>query len=260
MKKSLFRPCIDLHNGQVKQIVGSTLKTDEKELKTNFVSSQPSSYYADLYKRDRLFGGHVIKLGPNNDEAAKLALEAFPGGLQIGGGINADNAAQYIEYGASHVIVTSWLFNDEGEFLQERLDTLLGVVGIESLVIDLSCKQVSENRWVVAMNRWQTLTNMEITPENLEYLSNYCSEFLIHAADVEGKCQGIDESLVRYLSDHISIPVTYAGGVRNLKDLEKVQELSNGKVDIAVGSALDIFGGSGITYQECLDFNQSHNS
>ena len=142
MSKSLFRPCIDLHNGKVKQIVGSTLKNNEDELKTNFVSSHDSSYYAKMYKEDNLPGGHVIKLGPNNDEAAKKALETFPGGLQIGGGITAENASQYIAYGASHVIVTSWLFNEEGEFLQEHLDQLLGTVGIESLVIDLSCKKI----------------------------------------------------------------------------------------------------------------------
>jgi phosphoribosylformimino-5-aminoimidazole carboxamide ribotide isomerase len=256
MKKSLFRPCIDLHNGKVKQIVGSTLKEDESGLTTNFISDQSSGYFADRYKKDHLGGGHVIMLGSGNEEAAKEALGAFYNGLQIGGGINDQNAEEYIAAGASHVIVTSWLFNQNGEFLQSNLDLLLSQVGIDRLVIDLSCKQTNPGEWVIAMNRWQTLTNLSISKENLSYLSGYCSEFLVHAADFEGKCQGMDIELIQRLSDWVEIPVTYAGGVRDYSDLERVQNLSEGSVDVAVGSSLDLFGGNGLTYDECVQFNR----
>jgi phosphoribosylformimino-5-aminoimidazole carboxamide ribotide isomerase len=253
--KTLFRPCIDLHNGQVKQIVGSSLKDDESSLKTNFVSDLPPSHYAEMYKGDNLFGGHVIMLGKGNEEAAIEALSHFKNGLQIGGGINIENAQKFIDAGASHIIVTSWLFNEEGEFLQDHLENLSSTIGIDRLVIDLSCKKTGDQEWTVAMNRWQTLTNIELCKENIRHLEQYCDEFLIHAADVEGKCQGIDHELVQKLAEWVTIPVTYAGGVRNIADLELVQKSSGGKVDVAVGSALDIFGGKGITYKECLEFN-----
>lgn len=249
-----FRPCIDLHEGRVKQIVGSSLSDSGAGLRTNFVSDQSPADFAEMYRRDQLTGGHVIMLGAGNDDAARAALTAFPDGLHIGGGITAANAAIWLEAGASHVIVTSHLFDKDGRFQQSRLDALLEAASRERLVIDLSCKATAHG-WTVAMNRWQTLTDLDVTTVVLDRLATQCAEFLIHAVDVEGKCQGIDESLVHFLGDWAAIPITYAGGARSLDDLWRVQELSGGKVDVTIGSALDIFGGNGVTYAECVEFN-----
>ncbi|MCB1210081.1 MAG: phosphoribosylformimino-5-aminoimidazole carboxamide ribotide isomerase [Verrucomicrobiales bacterium] len=250
-----FRPCIDLHDGRVKQIVGSSLTDDGRALKTNFVSDRDSSWFARQYWQDNTPGGHVIMLGPGNEKAALWALAGFPGGLQVGGGISAANARQYLDAGASHVIVTSNLFDKEGKFLQSRLDALLAVIPKERLVIDLSCKATAGG-WVVAMNRWQTITNLELSPETLATLASQCAEFLIHAVDVEGKCEGIDEPLVRFLGEYSPIPVTYAGGVSSIDDLWRIQDASDGRVDATIGSALDMFGGTGVKYSDCIAFNR----
>src|ERR1039457_2537573 len=106
----MFRPCIDLHEGKVKQIVGGTLGVEPGRLRTNFVSDRPAAWFAKLYQRDALAGAHVIMLGPGNDEPARAALRAYPGGLQIGGGINLENAGAWLAAGGSHVVVTSLLF------------------------------------------------------------------------------------------------------------------------------------------------------
>lgn len=246
-----FRPCIDLHQGQVKQIVGGTLSDDGNSLQTNFVAARPASWYAGLYRRDGLRGGHVIQLGPGNEEAAREALAAYPGGLQIGGGIGLSNAASWIEAGASHVIVTSCLFDAEGRFLEDVLNELARRVGPERLVIDLSCRR-TPGGWTVAMNRWQTLTQLELTRGALDGLAEQCAEFLIHAADVEGLCGGIDEELVSLLGAWRGRPVTYAGGIRRMEDFELIDRLSGGCVDATVGSALDLFGGSGVRYADIL--------
>lgn len=253
---TLFRPCIDLHQGRVKQIVGSSLTEQESELRTNFESEHPAAYFAEMYQADDLRGGHVIKLGPGNEDAARAALAAYPEGLQIGGGINGDNAVSWLDAGASHVIVTSWLFDSDGRFLEERAAELAERVGKERIVIDLSCRRVGSG-WVVAMNRWQTLTDLEISKATLERLSLYGDEFLVHAADVEGKCEGIDSGLVTFLGRNCPIPVTYAGGAASLDDLKRVHELSAGRVDLTIGSALDVFGGTGVRYADCLGWNQS---
>lgn len=253
-----FRPCIDLHDGKVKQIVGGTLDAGKGGPKTNFVSDKPSSWFASLYAKDKLSGGHIIKLGPGNDEAAKLALSSYPNGMQIGGGITPANAAEWLEAGASHVIATSALFDREGRFKCSNLEDLKQSAGKDRLVIDLSCRRTA-NGWTVAMDRWQTLTDIDITGRTLNQLSNECAEFLIHAADVEGKCGGIDESLVSFLGEWASetrFPITYAGGASTINDLELVQTLSAGNVDLTIGSALDIFGGSGASYSECVLFNR----
>ncbi len=257
--RSKFRPCIDLHEGAVKQIVGGTLDSSNESLQTNFVSDQSPGWFAGKYASDQLTGGHVIQLGPGNTEAAREALAGYPNGLQIGGGISAENASEWLEAGASHVIVTSSLFDPDGKFLLDQLDRLVAAVGAERLVIDLSCRRTA-NGWTVAMNRWQTLTDVEVTAETLEQLSDSCAEFLIHAADVEGKCGGIDSELVSFLGDWGKIPITYAGGARDLSDLELVQELSGGRLDLTIGSALDIFGGSGVTYEECVRYNRQNPS
>ena len=250
-----FRPCIDLHEGQVKQIVGGTLRDGAEGPQENFVSEHSPKHFASMYAADNLSGGHVIQLGSENEAAAREALSVWPGGFQIGGGVNAENAAQWIEAGASHVIVTSWLFDVAGHFLEDRLAKLVSEVGKERLVIDLSCR-VTENGWQVAMNRWQTLTELAVTVQTLDLLADHTSEFLIHAADVEGLCQGIDEGLVQLLGDWGKIPITYAGGVRSMDDVKRVAELSNGNVDITVGSALDIFGGTGVAYTDLVAWNQ----
>jgi len=243
-----FRPCIDLHNGKVKQIVGSSLSENENELKENFVSQKPAEWYAELYKKDGLKGGHIIMLGPGNEEAAQRALQVYPDGMQIGGGILKENALKYIKAGAAAVIVTSYIFPN-GKFSLERLKAISGEVGREQLVVDLSCYG-----FAVAINRWQTLTDFHITKENLEMISEYCFEFLVHAAGVEGKQQGMDLELIKFLGAHSPIPVTYAGGANNVKDFETCNELSRGRVDLTIGSALDIFGGN-VPYEECRKFS-----
>lgn len=251
-----FRPCIDLHHGAVKQIVGGSLREDGSGLKTNFESELSSEYYAAKYREDGLEGGHVIKLGPGNDNAAREALAAYPGGLQVGGGICAENAAEWLEAGASHVIVTSWLFSAEGQFLPARLRELVTEVGRERIVIDLSCRAMPERGWVVTMNRWQTLTSLPLTAATLAELSEACAEFLVHAADVEGQCRGIDTELVAFLGENSRIPVTYAGGADTLEALSAVERLSRGRVDLTIGSALDLFGGSAVRYADCLQWNR----
>ena len=250
-----FRPCIDLHQGQVKQIVGGSL--NDKGADTNFVSEYSSRYYAELYRKHQLTGGHVIALGPGNQEAALAALAAWPDGLQFGGGVNADNAASYLDAGASHVIVTSYLF-EGGEFSWERLEAVKAVTGKERLILDLSCRR-TESGWNIATDRWQTVTELAVNEQTLQELSSHCAEFLIHAADVEGLQAGIDEDLVRLLGEACPIPVTYAGGARSLEDLKRVDELSGGEVDLTIGSALDIFGGSGVTLKECIEWNNQQN-
>ena len=248
-----FRPCIDLHQGKVKQIVGGTLRDDGPGPRENFVASAGAGEFAAKFRANGLTGGHVIKLGPGNEDAAKEALAAWPGGLQIGGGIHTDNAQEWLAAGASHVIVTSWLF-ENASFSRDRLRQLVEKTGPERLVIDLSCRRTPHG-WTVAMDRWQTLTDLEVTPDTLDRLAPWCSEFLIHAADVEGLCGGIDGDLVELLGAWGKRPITYAGGAASMADLEKVQELSDGGVDVTVGSALDIFGGSGVRYDDLVAWN-----
>jgi phosphoribosylformimino-5-aminoimidazole carboxamide ribotide isomerase len=248
----MFRPCIDLHEGKVKQIVGGTL--GDSGLRTNFVSTQLAAWFAERYKRDGLVGGHVIQLGLGNVTEARSALAAFPGGLQIGGGVNAQNARDWLDAGASHVIVTSWVFR-EGHVDWERLGELVKAVGKNRLVLDLSCRKRGENYFVVT-NRWQKFTELAITAENLQKLAGSCAEFLVHAVDVEGLCRGIDRELVEKLGRWTPIPMTYAGGANSLADLEDVTKLGRGKVDLTIGSALDIFGGHGVKYEDCVKFNR----
>jgi phosphoribosylformimino-5-aminoimidazole carboxamide ribotide isomerase len=249
----MFRPCIDLHEGKVKQIVGGTL--GDAGLRTNFVSEKSAAWFAELYKRDGLFGGHVIMLGAGNETAARSALVAFPGGLQIGGGINAQNARDWLDAGASHVIVTSWVFR-EGRVDWVRLDELVKKIGREKLVLDLSCRKRGGDYFVVT-DRWQKFTELVVNGATLEKFSGCCAEFLIHAVDVEGLCRGIDRELVEKLGQWSPIPLTYAGGANSLADLEAVAKLGGGKVNLTIGSALDIFGGSGVKYEDCVKFNRT---
>ena len=236
-----FRPCIDLHNGKVKQIIGGTLTDDNAKVQTNFESEHDSAYYAELYRKDNLRGGHVIMLGPGNTEAARLALAAYPGGMQVGGGINCDNALKWLEAGASHVILTSYIFAD-GELKQERLDKIFKLVGRNKLVLDLSCR-LRDGKYYIVTDRWQKFTNCEVNAASLKQLAEYCAEFLIHAVDVEGKQAGIDTNLIKIMAEHSTIPAVYAGGVRSLEDIDLIRETGQNRIDYTVGSALDIFGG-----------------
>eukprot|EP00798_Chlamydomonas_sp_ICE-L_P014451 gene14451-20463_t len=248
--RSKFRPCIDIHKGKVKQIVGSTLNDlskdsakDEAALKTNFVSDKPSSWYSEMYRKDGLVGGHAIMLGA--DDASKAtafkALRTWPGGMQLGGGVNVTNAMQYLDAGASHVIVTSSVFTN-GELDEDKLKALVKLVGKERLVLDLSCRS-RDGQYYVVTDRWQTFSSLALSQQSIEELSKSCDELLVHGVDVEGMQLGIDEKLVELLGQWSPLPVTYAGGARTLDDLEKVRQAGSGRVDITVGSALDIFGG-----------------
>ena len=249
----MFRPCIDLHEGKVKQIVGGTLGAGPGRLQTNFVSDRPAAWYAGLYRRDGLKGGHVIMLGPGNDSEARAALQAYPGGLQIGGGVNLGNAHAWLDAGASHVIITSWVFRG-GQVDWGRLSQLVGAIGKQRLVLDLSCRLRGEGYFVVT-DRWQKFTDLAINRESLEKLAAWCAEFLIHAVDVEGLCRGVDQELVSNLGLWSPIPTTYAGGASSLADLETVTRLGQGKIDLTIGSALDIFGGAGVRYKDAVAFN-----
>lgn len=251
-----FTGCIDIHGGKVKQIVGGSLSNDESALRTNHVSTHPSSYFAELYRANDVRRSHIIKLGPGCNDAAEEALSVWPGHLQVGGGITDENASEWIAKGASKVIVTSYLFPG-GDLSWDRLAALERLVGPERLVIDLSCRSKGDG-WVVAMDRWQRLTNFELTEKNIRELATHCSEFLVHAADVEGLCRGIDEKLVEKLAEWSPIPVVYAGGGRSLEDLELVNKISHGRVDLTFGSALDIFGGTGVRFEDAVKWNKAH--
>jgi phosphoribosylformimino-5-aminoimidazole carboxamide ribotide isomerase len=250
----MFRPCIDLHEGRVKQIVGGSLSDSPGQLRTNFVSDRPASWFAELYKRDGLTGGHVIQLGAGCESEARSALAAYPGGLQIGGGVNLDNARGWLDAGASHVIVTSWVFR-EGRVDWNRLNSLVRAIGRERLVLDLSCR-MREQKYFVVTDRWQKFTALEVNGETLQTFCQHCAEFLIHAVDVEGLCQGIDGELVQQLGEWSPLPTTYAGGAKSLEDLKTVTRLSKGRMDLTIGSALDIFGGTGVRYADCVAFNR----
>jgi phosphoribosylformimino-5-aminoimidazole carboxamide ribotide isomerase len=241
-----------LHGGKVKQIVGSSLRDDGAGLATNFVSQKPPRYYAELYHRDGLKGAHVIMLGSGNEEAAREALAAAPGELQIGGGITPANAAQWLEAGAAQVIVTSWLF-ENGEFSLRRLEEICRAVPRERLVLDLSCRPV-DGRYVVACDRWQHLTSLQLDEKTFNELAGVCCEFLIHAVAVEGCQSGIDRRLVELLAAECPLPCTYAGGIHSMEDIRIIGETGQGKIDFTVGSALDIFGGTALKYDELKAF------
>ena len=250
-----FRPCIDIHEGKVKQIVGSTLSDNPQQGPvTNFVTDLPPSHFAQLYKKDNLVGGHVIMLGKGNETAAAEALMSFQGGLQVGGGINTENAGWYLDRGASHVIVTSYVFS--GAIVHwDNLELMKSTVGKDRLVLDLSCKK-RDGKYFVVTDRWQKFTDVELNEQTFNKLAAYCDEFLIHAADVEGKRGGIDGELLELLAANVPIPSTYAGGIRSIDDLELVKVLGKKRIDATIGSALDIFGGD-LSYLEVVKWHNS---
>lgn len=247
-----FRPCIDLHEGKVKQIVGGSLS--DAGAVENYVSQKDAAYYAMLYKDNGLKGGHVIALGEGNDVEIGKALTAYPLGLQVGGGIHADNAMKYIKMGASHVIVTSYIFKD-GAFNQEHLENMVRRVGRKRLVIDLSCRK-KDGHYYVVTNRWQQFTRFEVNQKNIEYLSQYCDELLVHAVDVEGLRQGIDEELIYILSQNDTMTCTYAGGIASIEDINRIELIGNNRINYTIGSALDIFGGT-IPFKKVLMKNNN---
>lgn len=254
----MFRPCIDLREGKVTQIVGGTLTDSGAGVKTNFVSEKPPGWFAELYRGDQLTGGHVIQLGAGNAEAARAALAAWPGGLQLGGGVTTENARTWLEAGAAQVIVTSWVFSG-GRLDWDRLRELVALVGRERLVLDLSCRKRGDDYFVVT-DRWQKFTDLTLSPATFAMLAEHCAEFLVHAVDVEGLCRGVDGELVAKLADWSPLPTTYAGGAKSLEDLELVERLGRGRIDLTIGSALDIFGGSGVRYADCVAFNRQRAS
>lgn len=249
-----FRPCIDIHNGKVKQIVGGSLRDEGDAAVNNFVSEKDAAFYAKMYQKDGLRGGHVIMLNAKNSqyyektkEQAIKALQAYPGGLQIGGGINDENAKQFLDAGASHVIVTSFVFKN-GTIQYENLNKMKKAVGKNHLVLDLSCRK-KDGAYYIVTDRWQNFTKETVTYELLDHLADYCDEFLIHAVDVEGKASGIEKELARKLGKWNRIPITYAGGVSSYEDLSQLKELGENHLDVTVGSALDLFGGQ-LNYQK----------
>lgn len=255
-----FRPCIDIHNGKVKQIVGGSLTDRNDYAKENFVSEQTAAWYARLYQKDGLKGGHIILLNgadsPYYEETKTQALEAlqaYPGGLQAGGGMTPENAEAFLDAGASQVIVTSYVFRN-GQINEKNLENMLHTVGREKLVLDLSCRKKEDDYYIVT-DRWQRFTDVVVTPQLLTELSGYCSEFLIHAVDVEGKASGIEKELARMLGSWEGIPITYAGGVGSMEDVEILRKLGRGRLDVTIGSALDLFGGC-IPYRNVLYLEQ----
>lgn len=243
-----FRPCIDIHNGKVKQIVGGSLRDSGNLARENFVAEQDASYYAELYRKMGIRGGHIILLNPPGSQYYKqtkeqsfLAMRAYPGGLQVGGGITAENAEEFLDAGASHVIVTSYVFRD-GYIHFDKLRKLVDVVGKDRLVLDLSCKK-TEQGYRIVTDRWQKMTEEYVTEALLERLSEYCDEFLVHAVDVEGKASGIEAELAGLLGAWGKLPITYAGGVHSYDDLRLLRELGKNRLNVTVGSALDLFGG-----------------
>ena len=259
-----FRPCIDIHNGKVKQIVGGSLQDQGDKAKENFESSKDASYYADLYKEDGLYGGHVILLNPASSEyyeetkaQAMNALHTYPGGLQIGGGITAENAKEYLEAGASHVIVTSYIFKN-GQIHWENMRRLKETVGKERIVIDLSCRK-KENDYYIVTDRWQKFTDVKLTVKVLEEIAEYCDEFLVHGVDVEGKSAGIDEELAEILAQYEGNKITYAGGIGSEEDLRRFAKLTSGNIDFTIGSALDLFGGT-LPYKKIRYYEEEINT
>lgn len=253
-----FRPCIDIHNGSVKQIVGGSLQDETDSADDNFVSEQDAAFYAEMYKESGITGGHIIILNAHDSpyyeadiRQAELALRAYPLGLQVGGGIHVKNAEKFLDMGASHVIVTSYVFRN-GQVDYVRLRELAHAVGRERLVLDLSCRR-RDGQYYIVTDRWQNFTETIVCEETLDMLSEYCSEYLIHAVDVEGKARGIEEELARMLGGWHRLPVTYAGGVGSFSDLERLKELGNGHIDVTVGSALDIFGGT-MPYEQVIAY------
>ena len=253
-----LRPCIDIHNGHVKQIVGGSLRDAGDFASENFVAEEDAGYFADLFKRDGLPGGHIILLNPPSSpyyeatrEQVFLALKHFPGGLMAGGGITPENAASYLRAGASHVIVTSYVFSG-GRIDRGHLEKIVRAVGEEHLVLDLSCRK-KDGRFFIVTDRWQKFTDTEVTPELLAELSGHCSEFLVHGVDVEGKSAGADEELIGILSELKDFPVTYAGGISTFRDLDRVREISGGRIDVTIGSALSIYGGP-LSYDEAVKY------
>lgn len=259
-----FCPCIDIHNGKVKQIVGASLKDQGDYAEENYVAAEDAAYFAKLYQKNGIRRGHIILLNPKHSEyyeatkkQALSALRAYPGGMQAGGGMTPENAGEFLDAGASHVIVTSYVFSN-GSVNYENLSRLRKTVGKEHLVLDLSCRKLGGAYYIVT-DRWQKFTNEAVTPGLLDRLSGYADEFLVHAADVEGKASGVEVPLVEMLGNWGEIPVTYAGGIGSFKDLDILRECGKNRLDFTIGSALDLFGGN-MAYREVIKYVKNQNT
>ena len=253
-----FRPCIDIHNGRVKQIVGGSLRDEGDLAAENYIAEQDAGWYASLFRKDRLHGGHIILLNPRSSpyygetrSQALLALKHYPQGMMVGGGITAETAEEWLDAGASHVIVTSYVFSD-GRISRKNLEKIASAAGKNRLVLDLSCRRRG-TRFYIVTDRWQKFTDTEVTPRLLKELSAYCDEFLVHGVDVEGRSAGADEELIGILSSFRGIPVTYAGGISSFEDLDRIRTISGGAVDVTIGSSLSIYGGP-LPYEDVLSW------
>lgn len=256
-----FRPCIDIHNGLVKQIVGSSLRDAGDQAAENFVAEQDASFFAEIYKKNEIEGAHVILLNGKDSpyyektrQQAYAALAAYPGHMQVGGGITLENAQDYLDAGADKVIVTSYVFRD-GRVCEENLKNLSRAIGKERVVLDVSCRE-KDGSYHIVTDRWQKYTDVKLNGDTLDFFSEYCSEFLVHAVDVEGKSGGIEERLVTLLGAWNRIPITYAGGVHSYEDLQKLYTLGGGGIHVTIGSALDLYGGN-LRFEEVLEWCRS---
>lgn len=255
-----FRPCIDIHNGKVKQLVGASVQDQGDTARENYVARESAAWFADLFAQKNLKNGHVILLNrkdsPHYEETRRQALEAlkaYPGGLQVGGGITAENAPEYLDAGASHVIVTSYVFQN-GNISFENLSRLVDRVGRKKLVLDLSCRK-KDGRYYIVTDRWQKYTKVSLSPDILTMLASFCDEFLIHGVDVEGTKNGVEEELIEMLGSWNQIPITYAGGIRSFEDIDKIRRAGNGRIHITIGSALDLYGGS-LPFEQTVAYTQ----
>lgn len=255
-----FRPCIDIHNGKVKQLVGSSVQDQGDLASENYVSAEDAAWFAKCFADRNLKNGHVILLNKKDSpyyeqtrQQALRALQAYPGGLQIGGGITADNAQDYLDAGASHVIVTSYVFQN-GTISFENLYRLVEKVGRNKLVLDLSCRK-KDGQYYIVTDRWQKYTHVVLSGDILTMLASFCDEFLIHGVDVEGTKNGIEEPLIDLLGRWHQIPITYAGGIRSFSDIDKIRTAGNNRIHVTVGSALDLYGGN-LPFEETVRYVQ----
>lgn len=258
-----LRPCIDIHNGKVKQIVGGSLRDDGNCAIENFVAEKSAADFARFYHKDHLKGGHIILLNPagspyyeTSRNAALEALHAEPGDFSLGGGVTPENAWDYLNAGASHVIVTTYVFS-EGRFNRQHLEQMVSAVGKKHLILDLSCRR-KDNGFYIVTDRWQKWSDVKLSVHVLRKLSEFCDEFLIHGVDAEGRQSGPQLELVDLIAAAFTgekqwlFPVTYAGGIGSFQDLEAVRNHGKGMVDVTIGSALDLFGGR-MAYRSILE-------
>ncbi len=249
-----FRPCIDVFKGKVVQLIGTSLfGGEEKTIVKHFESEYSPAYYAELFKQDNLKGGHILSLGSGNNDVVIEALKAFNGGMKYGGSVTPENAHVYLDAGATHVIVNSYVF-DNGEINLPNLKSLVKSIGKDKLVLDMSCRKKNGDYYIVT-NLWEKFTNVILDQKSLQDISKYCDEIIVHGVDSEGRKQGLESDLVRILAQHTPIKTVYAGGISSIADLTMIKALGNEKIDPCIGTALSIYGGN-LSYYEVLEWNK----